>query len=491
MPSTYSINVGLPTEAHRLATIEDVLNLLPDNEEQLVNPIDLRSVAYSVWENSVFKQLTGSASIEYIGIDRSDIFNKIFFGKKQLSNIDVMNSPLLNSDVDIFFYNTKSDSNLSNQFTKLSILSGTNSNWYRTAPFIKTKTAIGPTYSQVIQLEITNPSSGNINVLSSSGRTYINDIGLPNVLEASSATNSNLLSYDISTGNLEWLLNVYTASSVGTSSTSSSILGSPISVNGYSLEMNDSREIMQDTFNSIQTGQVFNNVPLVDLIERMLYSYIPPSCSLSVNPLIGEKGNPPSISVRYTIIKETDSILNCQFPSGNVIGFLSPSPINTPGSSTVTSTVTGIAPSGFVSNYNLQITDSGISNGGIPTTVNATASFSLVYPYFFGVNSTNVSNVTQMNSILSTLSKSVESKSNKSFALSGTGYIYFAYPSSYGLLSSILDEDSNPLSYTYSIYSGPGLTSPNYYWSNTSYIVYKVGSTTVGFPNSVSWQFNY
>ena len=70
MPSTYSINVGLPTEAHRLATIEDVLNLLPDNEELLVNPIDLRSVAYSVWENSVFKQLTGSASIEYVGIDR-------------------------------------------------------------------------------------------------------------------------------------------------------------------------------------------------------------------------------------------------------------------------------------------------------------------------------------------------------------------------------------------------------------------------------------
>ena len=104
MPSTYSINVGSPTEAHRLATIEDVLNLLPDNLEKLVNPIDIRSVVYSTWENSVFKQLTGSASIEYIGIHRDDIYNKIYFGKKQLSNNDIMSSSLLNSDVDTFFY---------------------------------------------------------------------------------------------------------------------------------------------------------------------------------------------------------------------------------------------------------------------------------------------------------------------------------------------------------------------------------------------------
>ena len=54
MPSTYSINVGLSTEAHRLATIEDVLNLFPDNLEKLVNPIDIRSAVYSTSENSIF-----------------------------------------------------------------------------------------------------------------------------------------------------------------------------------------------------------------------------------------------------------------------------------------------------------------------------------------------------------------------------------------------------------------------------------------------------
>jgi hypothetical protein len=490
MPSTYSINVGLSTEAHRLATIEDVLNLFPDNLEKLVNPIDIRSAVYSTSENSIFKQLTGSASIEYIGINRNDIYNKIYFGKKQLSNNDIMSSSLLNSDTDTFFYNTKSDSSLSNQYTKISILSGTNSALYNIAPYIRSYIAISPTFSQVIQYSITNPSSGNVNLKTDSGRVYINDIGLPTINETfASASNNAILEYG--GGNLNWTFNNFATSSIGTPGITLSILGNPITVNGYNIELTDSRPVMQDSFNSIQNGQTFSRATLVDVIERMLYSYIPPAVSLSVSPSIGEKGNPPTINVTYNITKETDPITNCQFTSGNVIGFSSPAPINIPGSSVVTGNVTGIAPFGFSTSYVFQSTDSGISNSSVPTTVSASASFNLVYPYFFGITSSNVVNATQMNSILGVLTKSVTSKSNKSPVLSGVGYVYFAYPSSYGYLSQILDENTNPVSFTYSIYSGPGITSPNFYWSNVSYIVYKIGLTTVGFPNSVSWQFDY
>ena len=107
------------------------------------------------------------------------------------------------------------------------------------------------------------------------------------------------------------------------------------------------------------------------------------------------------------------------------------------------------------------------------------------------LKASNVVNATQMNSILGVLSKSITGKSNKYPVLSGVGYVYFAYPSSYGYLLQILDENDSPVSFTYSIYSGPGLTSPSFYWSNVSYIVYKIGPTTVGFPNSVGWRFNY
>lgn len=490
MPSTYSINVGLSTEAHRLATIEDVLNLLPDNLEKLVNPIDVRSVIYSTWENSIFKQLIGNASIEYVGIDRNDIYNKIYLGKKQLSNNDIMDSTLLNSDVDTFFYNTKSDSNLSNQYTKISILSGTNSSWYSIAPYMRSYIAIGPSFSQVVQYRITNPSSGDVSITTDSGRVYINDIGLPTIGETfASASNNTILEYN--GGNLNWIFNNFATSSVGTPGITLSILGSPVTVNGYDIDLTDNRPVIQDTFNSIQNGQTFSRAPLVDVIQRMLYSYIPPFISLSVSPSIGEKGNPPIINVLYTITKETDVVVNCQFPSGNVIGFSSPAPINTPGSSIVTGNVTGIAPFGFTQSYIFQVTDTGISNGNIPTTVSTSVDFNLIYPYFWGINSLNVTNASQMNSILSSLTKSVTTKSNKIPIFSGVGYVYFAYPSNYGYLSQILDENTNPVSFTYSIYSGPGITSPNFYWSNVSYIVYKIGPTTVGFPNSVSWEFDY
>jgi hypothetical protein len=265
-----------------------------------------------------------------------------------------------------------------------------------------------------------------------------------------------------------------------------------VSANGFPLELNDPRPVMQDTFNSIQTGAIFNNAPISEVIKRMLYSYIPPTCSISLSTYIGEKGHPPTIDITYTIIKETDSVLNVQFPSGNVVGFLSPAPINTPGTTTISSHVYGIAPfgGGFTSSYIFQVTDSGVSNNNIPTTVSSSATFKLVYPYFWGISNTVVSNATQMNSVLSTLTKSVSDKSDKSPALVGDGYVYFLYPSSYGLLSSVLDENLNVVSFTYSEYSAPGLTSPNFYWSNISYRVYR-SVNIVSLPSSVNWQFNY
>ena len=74
---------------------------------------------------------------------------------------------------------------------------------------------------------------------------------------------------------------------------------------GNRFELYFETEDIQDSFNSIQNGQTFLRASLVDVIERMLYSYIPPSISLSVSPSIGEKGNPPTINVTYTITKET------------------------------------------------------------------------------------------------------------------------------------------------------------------------------------------
>ena len=78
MPATYSINPGTPTEANKLIDLNSVLNELPDNVTNLIDPHDLRDAVYTAWENIVIKPTTNSADIEYIGVDRSDLYEKIF-----------------------------------------------------------------------------------------------------------------------------------------------------------------------------------------------------------------------------------------------------------------------------------------------------------------------------------------------------------------------------------------------------------------------------
>lgn len=505
MPTTYSIFDNTSYAANRLQEIQDVLLQLPDNEQKEINPKDIRDAIYSIWENAVFKITNGSSStIEYIGIDKDDITQKMFFGKKLLSGNEVINSNSIlldwnQSDVDTFFFNTKSDSNLSQQYTKISILAGTNSLLYSSSPYIRSRSAIGPTFSQVLQLDIGN-NSGDINVYSSTNRIYINDIGFPTISETiGSASNGYLLIYDSSSGSLYWDVNILATSSVGDTASATMISGNPVLVNGNPIEMTDSRPIISPV-GSVKVGKTFNNDSIVELLRDMLYSYIPPSCSLLVNPSVAEKGNPSvAIQIGWTINKRTDPIISAIFTSGNIIGFTTPAPINIPGSSVISSPpfVTGLAPVGFTTNYVFSITDSGESNGNVPTTVTASAPMSLVYPYFWGVSPVDATNASQVNAILGSLTKSPTVKSNKEATLSGIGYIYFAYPVAsggpvYGTLSNIYDENGATVSsYTYSIYSGPGLTSPNSYWSNIPYYVYKIGPITVGYPNPVNWTFNY
>jgi len=506
MPGTYSIFQNTIYNADRIDNIQGILYKLPDNENKEINPKDLRDSIYSLWENSVFKIVSisySNSNINYIGIDDdnpnyySNTFTgKILFGKRNILSNNVLDNNLLNSDTDIYFFNNKSDSNLSLQDTKVSILAGTNNVLHNNSPYLKSRISIGPTLSQIIQFDISN-KSGDINI-SSLNSVEINNIKFPSISETiASASNGSILLYDSSNNKLYWHLNSFFTSSVNNPSSSVSIYGNPITVNGYNLELNDNRPIISE-INSIKLNKTFTNQSIVEVVREMLYKYIPPSCSLEVNSTIFEKGDPNiNIKIKWTIYKRTDPIISAIFTSGNVINFTSPAPINTPGSHIITSSTysKGIPPSNFIANYIFSVTDSGESNNNTPTTVTASVSVKLVYPYFYGINSIDASNVSLVNSILPFLKKDVSDKSNKEVTLLGNGYVYFLYPVScdglnYGTLSAIIDENGmNVYSYTYSIYSSPGLTSPNYYWSNISYYVYKIGP--VSYNNPVVWKFMY
>jgi len=78
-------------------------------------------------------------------------------------------------------------------------------------------------------------------------------------------------------------------------------------------------------------------------------------------------------------------------------------------------------------------------------------------------------------------------------AINGTGYAYFAYPSYYGVLTSILDENlfaeytTGDLStWTYSLYTS--ITGTN--WSGGQYYVFKKLAVTTTNPTQ-TYKFNF
>lgn len=300
MPVTYSINVGTNLEAYRKSDIISVLKDIPDNTHKLISPKDIRDAFLSTWANSPFKQTKNTSGIEYIGIDSGnpanrDIKQKILLGKRSYANLDIMTDNLLgNTRADIYIYNTKPDSYLTQSSTKVAILAGTNSLLYENAPYIESR-VVGSTN----HFEFRNPSlfNGPISIFSSTGRVAINGILFPTVSEnTSNAANGRILKYSGSypNGYLKWSEITFDETNVGTLGLPTNIYGSPVKLNGHSLEFVDS-SVVPNTIGGVSAGFSFpsnsynspitatmQNWPLSEVLRKVLYPYVEPTLSLSV-----------------------------------------------------------------------------------------------------------------------------------------------------------------------------------------------------------------
>ena len=507
MPLTYSINDNTAYDATRLETIGDVLNQLPDNTSKLISPKDVRDAIYSSWETSVFKQLTGSASIEYIGIDRNGLNQKMLIGKKRLAGVDILDSNLLNynlNDSDIFFFNNKSGVTPSN--TKISFLAGTNSSLYTYAPYINSYQG-----TSSLHLDIVN-QTGDISIGSNTGRVSVNNVIFPTKIETASASNGQILKYY--NGRLIWGENTISVATIGVTSSITNIYGSPVLINNHNIELNETTPIAA-TFGNIKPGQTFSNAPLVEVVRQMLYPNLGPQVSLLINAnstgwttsAVAEYGNisASGIQLSWSIIKRSDPVISATLSNSYPGGFAPTLPISYAGLTSVSGVSLGNVPVDSLG-YTISVYDNGFTNYGIDNMAIATGSstysyatasvtLDLIYPFFYGVSSINVTTGPGVNSILGSLTKLVERKSDKIVNLSGTGYIYFIYPSWYGDIDSangVFDENGFNISssFTYSTYLS-SINSPSSYWSGISYSVYKHGPLTVGSSGDVDWEFNF
>ena len=493
MPATYSINVGTAIEALRKPDIISVLKDLPDNTHKLISPKNVRDAFISTWAASPFKQTTNLAGIEYIGIDSGNPYNrdikqKILLGKRSYANLDIMTNNLLSSDsADIYIYNTKPDSYLTQSTTKLAILAGTSSTLHETAPYILS--SVDGNYNS---LEIRNPSlsKGPISIYSATGRVAINGILFPTAAEnVAGASNGRILKYSGSypNGYLKWSDLTYDETNVGFPGLPTNIYGSSVKLNGYSLEFVDSTLVplkvggvpsgFSFSSNSFYnaTGATYQNWPLSEVLRKIIYPYVEPDLSLSVtnnNPNSSaygtsyvEAGSSTNVRLKYdlTIYPRTpdEYVSNYYILTREQYASSTTATAGTPYSGL---SFSGLPGTTFSNHIDFTISSAGGPSGGkyiftmaysnVPGTVvngyptnpsyinigwsySASATINFIKPIYYGF-STNSAIGDMTNPISgSSLSKIIEPypgpTASVSLNIAGSGYLYFAYPAQNGI----------------------------------------------------------
>lgn len=502
---TFSVNNGQITEAisyplHIQSNFDDILLTLQDNVEKLIDPKDIRNTLLSLWSSIPFKQ-TSTASItstdRYIGLDATDpsdrdIKKKLFIGKRSYSGTysyvnshDIMTPQLLDSDIDIFLFNTKPDT-ISNTTTRISILSGKNSRLYTIAPFIQSQYVSATTDSSSIDF-VSKVGNVNFNLNKYTTGTFsLNIIQLPPRIESETPSGLENKTFvwrgPTSSGRVYWEeLTLPVLSTIGTSSEPLTIYGNPTNANGYSLELNTS-DYTPRSFGGIPIGVTFSNVAISEVLRRILYPYLGPLCTISILRNYEELGSSPTTVVNYTITKRTDSILPGSLTNTTPAII---SAITNEDHITISGTALGIFTNATLGedpiNFTISITD-GMTSASASTFLQA------ILPYFYGVSSNGTS------TILNTLElvKLVENQGDKELYLNGLAgqYLYFIYDANYPDLSQIIDGDDNDV-ITFFSQTITSFSSPQSYWSNKNFKVYKRQIITPIGPPSVKYQFRY
>jgi hypothetical protein len=512
--ATYSINIGTSTETMvyniigaTAIDLSPVLDILKDNSNKEINPKDIRDAVLTSFSNSAFKQtLASQSTISYIGVDtvnpnylNKDVKKKVYFGKRAFSQLnsysytdDIMTSSLLNSDTDIFLYNTKKDT-VSNNRTKIAILAGTNSSLYTNSPYLQSQIITVGTYSS-LSLDIINPTiTGTtyavINFNSDSGTVSFNNIAFPSLQSSyglisglTAAGNDRVLKWN--NGILGWDdILLPDTSYIGVTGSAINIYGSPVNVNGYPLEFTDSRQCTVP-IGDIQLGETFNSVSIVEMLRRMVYDYLPPTCSLSVLPPYSsgyvEVGSTPLIKLGYTINKKSlptqTSIFSYMIPS-------SYPPITNAGEVSISGTTNGVVITPITSattSFTITVSDGTQSNSSATTVTG-------IYPYFYGFSSLT----TMTTAGLAALTKLVEPQGIKNIDVIGNGNLYFIYDSNYPLLSAIYNEFGNTISGSFSSPTILTLSSPTGLWASKQFRVYQYNGVPQIGPPSINYQFKY
>lgn len=189
----------------------------------------------------------------------------------------------------------------------------------------------------------------------------------------------------------------------------------------------------------IAAGETFNNVPITEMIDKILYPWVAPVVSARVAaPANGgtfEKGNTQNVtSITVTVTKKSSDITKVEiFDGASSLGSKTGADLdtlNTSGSATFTFPVDVDVTAN--KNFQAKVTDAAEK----VTTAN-TGSFSFVYPYYQGVIAADA---TADEAAVKALTKLIQAKGTKAVTYTASNQkMVFATPKANGVLKTITD----------------------------------------------------
>ena len=228
----------------------------------------------------------------------------------------------------------------------------------------------------------------------------------------------------------------------------------------------------------IAAGTTFNNMPVNEVLTKLLYPYVAPTVSATSNPNGGtfEKGNNQQVTkITANVTKKSEKITKVEFLDGaQVLETKTGTEVQNGGPIAIT---TNIAVNSN-KNFSVKVTDAAEK----VYTAN-TGNFNFVYPYYMGVCADNA----EINeALIKSLTKKIEGKGNKTHSFNcDFQRMIFAYPKSHGQLRQIIDPNNFDVTATFGVQevniTGLDNTAQTYY-------VYVNSASTV---SNFNMKFNY
>jgi hypothetical protein len=349
-------------------------------------------------------------------------------------------------------------------------------------------------------------SSGNVNVLSKGPN--VSDIGSFVVLNGitysriqdsdpsmgGSAADGRVLAYN--NGLMTWAdLTPTDPGFYGATGTVVPIFGAQTFIGDYSLEFTDTNYVSVE-IGDIKLGETFNSRSISSMLNRIIYQYLAPSCTIRLldeNMSFAEIGSSPNVQLIYSVTKKSldtmPTALTNMIPNqlAKITGF--------------SRTLEGQAKGVVITPMEKKTTVFTITASDGQNSNSTSASVSGVYPFFYGFTSSTVVNST----LLKTMAKVVDNKSEQKIdiyrpGIESTDVFYFMYDYDYGPLGSVYDPGDSGAPNGYEILSArfnrteAVLSSPGGLWAQKKYMVYysKPGfASTYIDPSKVSSFFRF